>query len=482
VRAVVHTAMPKSIEAYQQETGRAGRDGLPAECVLLYSAGDLMRWKRLIESPDRFTQQRQDESGELPSVDPQAAIALQLELLDTMQRFAGGTRCRHKHLCGYFGQELETDAVSGCGACDACLGDMEAVPDAHDIARKIISCVARINKSGPAMGAKHTIEVLRGAHTEGITRRGHDKLPTHGLLRQVPVERLRSYIDQLIDQSGLMRSGTEYPVLDLGDQALPILRNETTAVLVEPRQIDDSRRTQRDYTGKAEVSLTPAERDLFEALRRWRRELSAKLGIPPFTVFSDATLEELCQVRPSNRAALGGVKGIGDKKADQFGDGALDIITETCRVLNLALDAKAGSRTQTTRRDRPVRGVGGGGDRTAPDASADAIDALGMSSGARAAKPFFDDCMAIGAVCDNLGRKPSTVYAYLTEYIQTMKPRDIDAWVKPDEYQRVAETIRELGPGPLRPIYDRLAAEPQGGLSFDVIRLTMSHMQACKPR
>src|SRR5947209_1655730 len=178
VRFVLHTGMPKSLEHYQQETGRAGRDGLEAECVLLYSGGDVMSWRSRIQNP---------RDREPP--DPEY-VAASLKHLADMDRYARGAVCRHRALVQYFGQPY--DAPS-CNACDLCLGDTEEVPDALVVARKILSCVARVKEG---FGIGHVVAVLRGENTENVRKRGHDKLTTFGLLRGHSKADLRDWVYQ----------------------------------------------------------------------------------------------------------------------------------------------------------------------------------------------------------------------------------------------------------------------------------------------
>src|SRR5262249_47363258 len=205
IRFVLHTAMPKSIEHYQQETGRAGRDGLEAECVLLHSGADYLTWKSVLE-----------KSAAEPGVDP-SFLPNALQHLNDMDRYCRGATCRHRALVQYFGQRLENVQ---CSACDLCLGDTEEVPDAVVVAQKILSCVARVQER---FGVGHVISVLRGENTEKIRKFHHDELTTFGLLQDCHKADVRDWIYQLIGQQVLVQqdlqlaSGGTVPILCLND-------------------------------------------------------------------------------------------------------------------------------------------------------------------------------------------------------------------------------------------------------------------------
>jgi len=193
VRCVIHATIPKSIEHYQQETGRAGRDGLPAECVLFYSAADVLRWQSLLE------RSRDDENG------VGAAIETAKRLLDDMRRFASAVRCRHAALSAYFGQPYESPS---CGACDVCLGEVEGLADATVLAQKVLSCVARTEER---FGVEHVADVLVGGESERVKSWGHDRLSTFGLLKDMPRKAVVAVIYQLIDAEVLERTSGDRP-------------------------------------------------------------------------------------------------------------------------------------------------------------------------------------------------------------------------------------------------------------------------------
>jgi len=306
VRLVLHTSLPKSLEAYQQETGRAGRDGLAAECVLLYSSADVFSWESLVR--------KSADEAELEPAETARLVASQTEHLHGMRRYAQAARCRHAALSEYFGQAYRTEP---CGACDVCLGETESLPDATVTAQKIISCVARV---GERFGVRHVCEVLRGATTDGISRHGHDRLSTFGLLKTLDQRAAENLTHQLLDQGLLERSSGDRPVVMLNARSWEVLRGERPVVLLEPR-------VGKTRTAKADVDdWQGVDRDLFERLRTWRRRVADARGKPAWTIFDDKALRAIAREKPASPAALLRVKGIGEKRLADFGVAILDLV------------------------------------------------------------------------------------------------------------------------------------------------------------
>lgn len=307
VRCVIHASLPKSVEHYQQETGRAGRDGLEAECVLFYSGVDVIRWESL------FTRTA-NETGSQDATWSSTQIAL----LKEMQRFGSGLRCRHRALTEYFGQNYESE---NCGACDFCLHEVEGVADATVIAQKILSCVA---KAKPGFGVGHIVDILLGAQTEMIRRWGHGSLSTYGLMKEHSKKTLMNFVYQLLDQGLLERSEGDRPVLLLNKESWQVMRGQRQTRLLQPKA--KMRKTRVD-----EQSWEGVDRELFDDLRALRRQLASQRAVPPYVIFADSTLREFARVKPRSAQELRGIRGVGEKKLQDFGTAFLERIAEFCK-------------------------------------------------------------------------------------------------------------------------------------------------------
>jgi ATP-dependent DNA helicase RecQ len=302
VRFVIHAGAPQSLEHYQQESGRAGRDGLEAECVLITSAADFMKWRVMLERNGELTDERRS-------------------LMRDMERYAARVGCRHRHIVTYFAQ---TYAAERCDACDYCLGELEPVAEPVLLARKILSCVARV---GQRFGATHVTGVLRGSESEQVNARGHASLSTFGLLRDCSIDEVRGYIDQLLAHGLLQQTDDAFPVLQLTPAGAGMMR---TGAVDEDFSLARQRRPEKGRLApraRVEVeSWEGVDKSLFERLRAMRMKLAKARGVPPYVIFHDSTLRELARVKPKSLRELASVYGMGDRKIEALGAAVLETI------------------------------------------------------------------------------------------------------------------------------------------------------------
>ncbi|GEB96375.1 ATP-dependent DNA helicase RecQ [Microbacterium lacticum] len=303
VRFVAHIDLPKSVEGYYQETGRAGRDGEPAVAWMAYGLGDVVQQRRLIDqSPgDRTYKLRLGQH------------------LDAMLALCETVSCRRQNLLAYFGQASEP-----CGNCDTCLQPADTW-DGLVPAQKLLSTIVRLQRErNQAFGAGHLVDILRGASTERIRQQGHDKLATYGLGADLTDQDWRSVIRQLLARGIIVARG-EYGVLAIGDEGAAVLRGEA-AVPLRRDVLGRGGGGSRARKAAATESVAEGDRDLFEALRAWRAAVAKEQGVPAYIVFGDATLRALADQRPASVAALEGITGIGAKKREAYGEAVLAVI------------------------------------------------------------------------------------------------------------------------------------------------------------
>ncbi|WP_078083950.1 DNA helicase RecQ [Microbulbifer mangrovi] len=305
VRFVAHLDLPKSVEAYYQETGRAGRDGEPATALLLYGLEDVVKLSQMAATSEGSEEHKRQER----------------QRLDAMLGLCEITSCRRKALLRYFNEELTAD----CGNCDTCL-EPPATWDASDAARKLMSCIYR---TGQRFGAAHVIDVLRGADTEKIRQFQHTQLSTYGIGADLSGNEWRAITRQLVVRGYLQVNPEAFNALQLTEQCRPVLRSEENLQLrTLPKAPPKTAKGSGESRSRAPVEIADADIPLWDALRALRKSLAEERGVPPYVVFHDATLREMLSARPRNEAEMLAISGIGDSKLARFGEPFLTLLRE----------------------------------------------------------------------------------------------------------------------------------------------------------
>ena len=426
VRLVVHYSLPKTLDGYYQETGRAGRDGLPSDCVLFFSLGDKM-------NQDYFIKQIEDPTE-------RAQVS---EKLDQMVEFCETRKCRRGFLLRYFG---DTWDLENCGGCDVCLGvtgESGEEFDATVIAQQILSAMIR---TGERFGANHVVDVLRGSRAKRVLELKHDELSVYGLARETSNDDLKEIFGLLQGEGFVAKAQGDYPTFYVSDTGRSFLKSRATLTLRKPV---------REYTPVASKSSGDLDyyRALFELLRTLRKRIADHRGVPAFVIFGDVALQEMAYYLPQSREAFAGISGVGETKLEELGDEFIKAITGYA----IAHDLKE--------RDIP-RGAKRSAPRPARKRS------LGTSHAET--RRLFTEGFDITEIASERRLSTKTVFRHLMDMAQSEPPLDLSSLMpSPDRTEAIKAAIEGVDGERFAPIKEALGTD----YTYEEIRLVKMAME-----